>query len=71
MNVTLLQEKVKNSKIKKSAFAEALGCTYKTLQKRFSGEKCFSAGEICTIAEILHLNRKEVMDIFFDNIAHK
>lgn len=65
MDLELFRRKIKESKIKKSAFKDALGCTYYTFQQKMEGKTDFTVKEANVLSNMLHLTNEERLKIFF------
>ena len=64
-NTELLQEKLNNSGYKMTFVAKGLGITYQALLNKLNNKCEFTAGEIISLGQLLHLTGAEVNRIFF------
>lgn len=65
VNTVALKDAINESGIKHTAIAEKAGVTRYTLYNKLNGSSDFTAREIKSIADTLHLTRDEVDRIFF------
>ncbi len=69
-NTALLQERIDNSGLKRSAILQATGIkAYSTLRMKVKNESEFTANEIQTLCDILRINTGDRDAIFFANNA--
>ena len=66
MNLIILNDKIKETKITETDIAEKLGISLRTLKLKLSGKKGFLVSEINLLSEILNLSYEEQMYIFLD-----
>ena len=66
INLTLLNEKIVKSGMKRKAVAEKMNLTYAGLANKLSGKRDFSATEIKNMAHALHLTGEDILSIFFN-----
>lgn len=66
MNLIILNDKIKETKITETDIAEKLGISLRTLKLKLSGKKGFLVSEINSLSEILDLSYEEQMYIFLD-----
>ena len=65
-NVELLKEKVANSGLRSAFIAEKLGISRGAWYKKSNGQNQFTAGEIKTLCDLLHITSlREKENIFF------
>ena len=65
INYKKLNDKVRNSGLKKSYIAKKLGLTPYGLAKKLNGETEFKASEMANISEVLNLTGEMREEIFF------
>lgn len=65
INYKKLNDKVKNSGLKKSYIAQKLGLTPYGLAKKLNGATEFKASEIANISDVLNLTGEMREEIFF------
>lgn len=65
MNSQLLNIKIEESGLLKSAIAEELGLTRQGLYNKLNGEREFKGSEIKKLIQMLRLSEQEQQDIFF------
>lgn len=68
-NTLLLENRIKSSGIKYKFIAEKMGLTYYSLRKKMDNVTEFTATEIDVMCDILNLNVKDRMAIFFAKIV--
>lgn len=64
-NTLLLEERIKNSGYKRSYIANKIGISAYTLSKKINNENEFFASEINGLCDILKIDTKDRMIIFF------
>lgn len=66
-NTNLLEKKIRDSGLRISYICERLGISYPGFQKKLRNEggSEFKPSEITILAELLHLTRVEIDEIFF------
>lgn len=66
-NTVLLERKIRDSGLRIGYICEQLGISYPGLQKKMRNEggSEFKPSEITILAELLHLTRKDIDEIFF------
>lgn len=64
MNLTLLDNKIMQSGIKKCVVAEKLGVTTVALSNKLAGKYNFSLDDAAILTEILGLSAEEAKEIF-------
>lgn len=67
-DLSLLQQTIKESGMKKKAIAKKLKISMSTLYRKVNGAGEFTAAEIITLAKILNLNYEMRDKIFFSSI---
>lgn len=60
-----LRQKIDDSGLKFAFICEKLGVTYATLRRKIRNENEFTASEIVTLTDLLHLSDDERNKIFF------
>lgn len=65
IDTELLQEKLNKSSFRMAFVAKELGITYQTLLDKLNNKCEFTAGEIISLGQLLHLTGAEVDRIFF------
>ena len=68
-NTLLLENRIKSSGIKYKFIAEKMGLTYYSLRKKMDNVTEFTATEIDVMCDLLNLNVKDRMAIFFAKIV--
>jgi len=70
MNITLFREKRLKAGIGTwSELAEKMGMKNAGLSMRLRGQRQFRLDEILTVADILHLTKKDIINIFFEKYS--
>lgn len=70
MNITLFREKRLKAGIGTwSELADKMGMKHAGLSLRIRGKRQFRLDEILTVAEILHLTKKDIISIFFEKYS--
>ncbi len=66
-NTVLLERKIRDSGLRIGYICEQLGVSYPGFQKKMRNEggSEFKPSEITILAELLHLTRKDIDEIFF------
>jgi hypothetical protein len=64
-NTLLLEDRIKNSGYKRSYIANKIGMSAYTLAKKINNENEFLASEINGLCDILNIDTKDRMAIFF------
>ena len=67
INLTMLNEKIVKSGMKRKAIAEKMNLTYAGLANKLNGKRDFSATEIKDIAHAINLTGEDILAIFFTN----
>lgn len=70
-NIVLLDEKIRDSGIKRKVIAEKANLTYQGLLKKTKGKREFKASEIQSLAKTLNLSAEEIFSIFFTGLVDK
>ena len=65
-NLDKLNDRIRESGVKKTVLADAVGMTYITLNRRLNGEGDFTTSQVVAISKFLHLTASERNEIFFD-----
>ena len=64
-----LNQKIKDSGIKKNWISEKCGMTYNSFLNKLNNKTDFTAPEISTLKDVLGLSPQEVNDIFFSQMV--
>lgn len=64
-DMVMLNNKIKQSGLKKVYIAEKLGLSYMGYNKKVNGKSEFLASEIAVLKDLLNLSDKDVNAIFF------
>ena len=67
MKTVALQAALDRSGYKTTFIANRLGISRQALLHKVQGQTEFKASEVQTLIPLLHLNKDEVMDIFFES----
>lgn len=65
MDLELLDQKIKDSGLKKSFITQELGVSYQSLQRKLKGESDWWRQEIIIVSKLLNLTTNEQKHIFF------
>lgn len=71
MNLKYLNEKIKESRISITAFAEWLGISRQSFYQKINGKYEFKSSEVATLCRILRLSEDEKQEIFFADAVDK
>lgn len=66
MNLTKLKAVIIDRGVKRSAVADAIGCSRFSIYKKLDGKTEFKASEVVKMSEFLRLSQEERDEIFFD-----
>ena len=66
MNLIILNDKIKETKITETEIADKMGISPRILKLKLSGKKGFYVSEINLLSEILDLSYEEQMYIFLE-----
>lgn len=64
-----LNQKIKDSGIKKNWISEKCGMSYNSFLNKLNNKTDFTAPEISTLKDVLGLSPQEVNDIFFSQMV--
>lgn len=64
-----LNQKIKDSGIKKNWISEKCGMSYNSFLNKLNNKTDFTAPEISTLKDVLGLSPQEVSDIFFSQMV--
>lgn len=67
MNANLLKSKMVLKEMTTEAISKEMDITKSTFYKKLRGTTEFTRAEILTIAKVLELRDKDIMNIFFEN----
>lgn len=66
MNAINLRTKMMKEGFTLTRLAKCIGISYGSLANKMSGRSSFTQAEISKIAAVLHFERSDILDIFFD-----
>lgn len=66
MKLNEIRRLIKESGIKKSKIAEALGISETSLRNKLAGKTPFTWDEVISLANLLHLKEETCLDVFFE-----
>lgn len=69
MNYDNLNAEIARCRLSIPTLAEKIGISKKTLYSRMRGETTFCQKEISAISNVLKLNGKQILDIFFNELV--
>lgn len=65
MNLRKLKTMIIDRGIKRSAIADAIGCSRYAVYKKLDGKSEFTASELVSLSDFMRLSREERDEIFF------
>lgn len=69
MNIDDLNAEIARCRLSIPKLAEKIGISKKTLYSRMRGETPFNQDEIVSISNVLNLNNKQILNIFFADVV--